>query len=69
MIPFHALLALLPPSALTLARASLSSGDAPRLGEIRETVLGHLRQIKADLAGDPLVAEQIYQIVNAKMKA
>jgi hypothetical protein len=47
----------------------LLSGDAALPGGIRETVLGHLRQIKADLAGEPLVAEQIYRILNATMEA
>jgi hypothetical protein len=69
MIPFPALLGLLPPSALTLSSAPLLSGDAALPGGIRETVLGHLRQIKADLAGEPLVAEQIYRILNATMEA
>ena len=65
MIPFHALLNLLPPVALTLVRASLDTGGAPLRGEFRETMLGHFRQIKADLAGDPLRAEIIYRIVNS----
>ena len=65
MIAFHALLSLLPPSALTLARANLNPGDASLPGEIRETILEHFRQIKADLAGDPQVAEMVYQIVNS----
>ena len=65
MIPFHALLNLLPPVALTLVRASLDTGDAPPPGELRKMVLEHLRQIKADLAGDPQVAEMVYQIVNS----
>ncbi|MGC9952749.1 MAG: hypothetical protein ABSD21_00520 [Rhizomicrobium sp.] len=69
MIAFHALLSLLPPSALTLAGTRFSSGDAPPLGEIRETVLEHLRQIKADLAGDPQRAEQIYRIVSSTITA
>ena len=55
--------------ALTLSSAPLLSGDAALPGGIRETVLGHLRQIKADLAGEPLVAEQIYRILNATMEA
>jgi hypothetical protein len=69
MIPFPALLGLLPPSALSLSRAPLHSGNAALPGGIRERALGHLRQIKADLAGDPLVAEQIYRIVTATMEA
>ena len=64
MIPFHALLNLLPPVALTLVRASLDTGHAPT-GEFRTAVLEHFRQIKADLAGDPQVAELVYQIVNS----
>jgi len=67
MIPFHALLSLLPPVALTLVRASLDTGDAPPPGEFRKAVLEHLRQIKADLAGDPLLAELVYQIVNSTL--
>jgi hypothetical protein len=31
--------------------------------------LEHFRQIKADLAGDPQVAEQIYRIVNSTVTA
>jgi hypothetical protein len=69
MIAFHALLGLLPANALTLARANLDSGDVPRLGEIRETILEHFRQIRADLAGDPLLAEQIHRIVNSTISA
>ena len=65
MIPFHALLNLLPPVALTLVRASLDTGNAPLPGEFRKTVHEHFRQIKADLAGDPQVAELVYQIVNS----
>ena len=64
MIPFHALLNLLPPVALTLVRASLDGGDAPT-GESRKAALEHFRQIKADLAGDPQVAELVYRIVNS----
>ena len=67
MIPFHALLGLLPPVALTLVRPSLNSGNAPLPGEFRKAVLEHLRQVKADLAGDPLLAEQIYRIVNSPL--
>jgi hypothetical protein len=65
MIPFHALLGLLPPVALTLVRPSIHSGSAPLPEESRKTVLEHLRQIKADLGGDPLLAEEIYRIVNS----
>jgi hypothetical protein len=69
MIAFHTLLGLLPPSALTLARANLKPGDAWLPGEIRETVLEHFRQIKADLAGDPHLAEQIHRIVSFTISA
>jgi hypothetical protein len=69
MIPFPALLALLPPSALILTRGTLPAGDAALLGELRETVLGHIRQFKADLTGDPQLAEHIYQIVNSTTEA
>ena len=65
MIPFHALLNLLPPVALTLVRPRLNSDDAPLPEEFRKTVLEHFRQIKADLAGDPQVAELVYRIVNS----
>ena len=65
MIDFHALLGLLPPAALTLVRPSLGSGGAPQFGEFRNAVFEHLRQFKADLDGDPQLAEQIYRIVNS----
>ena len=69
MIAIHALLGLLAPSALTLTRANLDFGDAPWPGETHETVREHLRQFKADLAGDPRLAEQIYRIVNSTITA
>jgi hypothetical protein len=67
MIPFHSLTYLLPASALALAKASLNAGEggAPLLGGIRETVLEHFRQVKADWGGNPDIAEQIYRIVNS----
>ena len=69
MILFDALLGFLPPGALALSGASLGDRSAPLLGEIRETVLEHFRQVKADLAGDPQLAEHIYQIVSSTITA
>jgi hypothetical protein len=69
MILVHALLTPWPPSALALSGANLDDRSAPLLGEIREAILEHFRQIKADLAGDPQLAEHIYQIVNSTITA
>jgi hypothetical protein len=69
MILVQALLAPLAPSALALSGASLDDRSAPLLGEIREAILKHFRQFKADLAGDPQLAEHIYQIVNSTITA
>lgn len=72
MIPFHTLTAFLPPGALTVAKAALdnggsASGGRPQ-GDIRETILAQLRQIKADWDGHPDAAEQIYQIVKTTIR-
>ncbi|HEY0281313.1 MAG TPA: hypothetical protein VGC27_01670 [Rhizomicrobium sp.] len=42
---------------------------AAQLAAYREAVLAYLRQIKADLAGDPHAAEVIYRVVNSTITA
>lgn len=69
MIPFSALLGLLPASALTLVRANFDGDTSPALGEMRDAALDHLRQFRADLAGSPEIAEHIHRIVNSTITA
>ena len=67
MIPFHSLSYLLPASVLALTKASLNIGDGnpALLGGVRAAVSERVLQFKADLGGDPEVAEHIYRIVNS----
>ena len=65
MIPFSALLTLLPASALTLVRVNFDADASSALGEMRQAALEHLRQFRADLAGSSDVAEHIHRIVKS----
>ncbi len=68
MILFHT--GLLAPSALTMVAASLRPGYSDGgLETIGATMLGHMRQFKADLGGHPDFAEHVYQIVNSATDA
>ena len=67
MIPFSALLTLLPASALTLVRVNFDADASLPLGEMHQAAVQHLRQFRADLAGSPDVAEHIHRIVNSKI--
>jgi hypothetical protein len=71
MIPFHSLSYLLPASVLALTKSGLYTGEGNPvpLAGIRAAVSERVHQFRADLGGDPEVAEHIYRIVNSAIKA